>query len=166
MGPSIVRACMVLVGLAVGLGGVGQWEARAGGMMYWTDLGISKIQCVNLDGSGLRDLVATDLRFPRSIAIDEVGNKIYWVDSGTRKIQRAKLDGSGVEDLISNGLSAPGAIALDVTGGKMYWTDSAIDKIQRANLDGSGVEDLVITYSGGPAKGGGQRYGLALATGR
>jgi len=91
---------MVLVGLAVGLDGVGPWEARAGGMMYWTDLGISKIQRVNLDGTDLRDLVATELRLPRSIAIDEAGHKIYWVDSGTRKIQRANLDGSGVEDLI------------------------------------------------------------------
>ena len=100
---AVVRACVGLVGLAVGLGGVGQWEAMAGGTMYWTDLGISKIQRVNLDGTGLRDLVATDLRLPRSIAIDEAGGKIYWMDSGTRKIQRANLDGSGVEDLITKG---------------------------------------------------------------
>jgi len=53
-----------------------------------------------------------------------------------------------------------------VAGGTMYWTDAGTGKIQRAKLDGSGVEDLVITYTGGPAKGGGQRYGLALATGR
>jgi sugar lactone lactonase YvrE len=91
--------------------------------MYWTDLGISKIQRVNLGGTGLRDLVATNLRFPRGIALDEPSGKIYWIDSGTLKIQRA-------------------------------------------NLDGSGVEDLIITYSGGPAKGGGQRYGLALALGQ
>ena len=60
----------------------------------------------------------------------------------------------------------PWGIALDVAGGKMYWTDAGSDKIQRANLDGSGVEDLIITYSSGPVKGGGQRYGLALVPGR
>jgi DNA-binding beta-propeller fold protein YncE len=143
MGHAVVRAWVGLVVFAVGFGGVGPWEAMAGGTMYWTDIGISKIQRVTLEGTDLRDLVATALRLPRSIAIDEAGGKIYWMDSGTRKLQRAKLDGSGVEDLITKGLSAPGAIALDVAGGKIYWTDSAIDKIQRAKLDGSGVEDLV-----------------------
>jgi sugar lactone lactonase YvrE len=91
---------------------------------------------------------------------------MYWTESATSKIQRAKLDGSGVEDLVSQGLKIPWGIALDVVGGMLYWTDAGSNKIQRAKLDGSGVEDLVITYSGGPAKGGGQRYGLALAPGR
>jgi hypothetical protein len=71
-----------------------------------------------------------------------------------------------VEDLGIRGLRIPWGIALDVASGKVYWTDAGSDKIQRANLDGSGVEDLIITYSSGLAKGGGQRYGLALATGR
>jgi hypothetical protein len=54
--------------------------------MYWTDLGISKIQRVNLDGTGLRDLVATNLRFPRGIVLDEPGGKIYWIDRACRRI--------------------------------------------------------------------------------
>jgi hypothetical protein len=84
---------------------------------------------------------------------------------GMELVERGGLASYG-PDSYRKGLSAPGALTLDVANGKMYWTDSAIDKIQRANLDGSGVEDLIITYSGGPAKGGGQRYGLALATRR
>ena len=48
----------------------------------------------------------------------------------------------------------------------MYWTDAGSSKIQRANLDGTSVEDLLITYSSGPMGGGGQRYGIALATTR
>src|ERR671931_505425 len=87
MHPAVVRAFIGLVVLAVGLGGMGQWEAVAGGMLYWTDLGIGKIQRVNLDGTGLRDLIATDLRIPRSIAVDAAGSKIYWMDSGTRKVK-------------------------------------------------------------------------------
>jgi hypothetical protein len=50
--------------------------------------------------------------------------------------------------------------------GKMYWTDAGSSKIQRANLDGTSVEDLLVTYSSGPMGGGGQRYGIALATTR
>jgi DNA-binding beta-propeller fold protein YncE len=106
------------------------------------------------------------LSAPGALTLDVANGKMYWTDSAIDKIQRANLDGSGVEDLISRGLSHPGDIALDVAGGKMYWTDAGSAKVQRANLDGSGVEDLIITYSGGPAKCGGQRYGLALATRR
>ena len=85
MGLSIVRACMVVVGLALGLGGIGQWEAKAGGMMYWTDLGISKIQCVNLDGTGLRDLVVTDLRFPgASRSMKLATRSIGWIAGRVR----------------------------------------------------------------------------------
>ena len=76
MCPAVVRVCIGLMVLPIGLGGVGQWKAMAGEAMYWTDLGISKIQRVNLDGTGLRDLVATELRFPRGIVLDEAGGKI------------------------------------------------------------------------------------------
>jgi low density lipoprotein receptor-related protein 5/6 len=74
--------------------GVGQWAAVAGGRMYWTDLGIGKIQRVNLDGTGLQDLVTTGLRFPRGMAVDDSGGKMYWMDGGTLKVHRANLDGS------------------------------------------------------------------------
>jgi hypothetical protein len=120
---SVERVFVGLAVVAVIVGAVGQWEALAAGKMYWTDLGIDKIQRVNLDGTGL-------------------------------------------EDLITTGLIAPRGIALDVAGGKMYWMDSGTLKIRRANLDGTNVEDLIIIYSSGPMGGGGQRYGIALATAR
>jgi DNA-binding beta-propeller fold protein YncE len=144
MRPVAGRALIGLAVLAMITSGVGQWAAVAGGKMYWTDLGIGKIQRVNLDGTGLQDLVTTGLRFPRGIAVDDSGGKIYWMDGGTLKVHRANLDGSQVEDLVTRGLSAPWGIALDVAGGKMYWTDAGTGKIQRANLDGSRVEDLSI----------------------
>jgi sugar lactone lactonase YvrE len=162
----VERAFVGLAIVAVVIGGVAAWEAWGGGKMYRTDLGIDKIQRVGMDGTGMEDLITTDLIAPRGIAIDMVGGKMYWTDSGTLKIRRANLDGSNTEDLIARGLSAPGGIALDGVGGKMYWTDSATGKIQRANLDGTSVEDLIITYSSGPMSGGGQRYGIALETTR
>jgi hypothetical protein len=120
---SVERVFVGLAVVAVVIGGAGQWEALGDGKMYWTDLGIDKIQRVNLNGTGLEDLVTT-------------------------------------------GLIAPAGIALDVSGGKMYWMDAGSSKIQRANLDGTSVEDLLVTYSSGPMGGGGQRYGIALATTR
>jgi len=108
----------------------------------------------------------TGLHLPGEITLDATKGKMYWADAGTHKIRRANLDGSGLEDLVTRELSTPWALALDVAGGKMYWTDAGTGKIQRANLDGSGVEDLVMTYSSGPAGGGGKRYGLALELGK
>ncbi len=141
---SVERAFVGLAIVAAVIGGVGQREASAGGKMYWTDLGIDKIQRANLDGAGVEDLVTKGLSAPWGIALDVTGRRMYWTDAGTGKIQRAKLDGTGVQDLITTGLTHPGEIALDVSGGKMYWTDSATGKIQWANLDGTGVEDLIM----------------------
>jgi hypothetical protein len=101
MRPAAGRALMGLAVLVMISSGVGQWAAVAGGKMYWTDLGIGKIQRVNLDGTGLQDLVTTGLRFPRGMAVDDSGGKMYWMDGGTLKVHRANLDGSQVEDLVT-----------------------------------------------------------------
>ena len=113
--------------------------------LYWTDFGTDKIQCSNLDGSEVEDLVTTGLRSPLGLALDMANGKLYWTDFGTDKIQRSNLDGSEVEDLVTTGLRSPRGLALDMADGKLYWTDSGTDKIQRSNLDGSEVEDLVTT---------------------
>ena len=116
------------------------------GKIYWTDIGTDKIQCANLDGSDVQDLVTQGLNDLRGIALDVEDGKMYWTNWGEwswapRKIQRANLDGSNVEDLITSTLIAPFSIALDVADGKMYWTNST--SIMRANLDGSNRETLV-----------------------
>ena len=123
-----------------------------GGKIYWTNIGAGKIQCANLDGSEVEDLI-TGLGSLYGVALDVPGGKMYWTNVGVSKIQRANLDGSEVEDLITE-LNEPGDIAVDVVNGKMYWADLGAGKIQRANLDGSEVEDL-ITELGSP-------YGVAL----
>ena len=123
--------------------------------IYWTDSGWSKIQRSNLDGTGVEDLVATNVESiaPLGLALDVAARKMYWASSGVNggpgKIQRANLDGSGAEDLVTTGLDYPVGLALDGSAGKMYWTDYNARRIRRANLDGSGMEDLVTT--GNPA---------------
>ena len=85
----------------------------AGGKMYWTDVGTSKIQRANLDGSGLEDLVTTGVKLPVRIALDLARGKIYWTESSPADfmISRANLDGTGGEFLIT-GLTSPSGIAL------------------------------------------------------
>ena len=112
--------------------------------MYWTDVGSSRIQRANLDGSEVEDLVTTSVILPVGIALDVPGGKMYWTEASPADfmIMRADLDGSNLELLVT-GLTTPSGIALDTTAGKMYWTDIGTGRIQRANLDGTVLEDLV-----------------------
>ena len=136
----------------------------AGGKIYWTNTPWNasvlhskwgdpgKIQCANLNGSNVQDII-TGLDRISGLALDVAGGKIYWTNSKWNdtkgkwdpgEIQWADLDGSNVQDLFT-GLNGPSDIALDVTGGKMYWTfwEDGYTKIQRADLDGSNVQDIV-----------------------
>ena len=118
--------------------------------IYWTDAGTDKIQCANLDGSNVQDLVTRPHRLgdPHGIALDVDGNKIYWADAGTDKIQCANLDGSNVQDLIYiKDVRSPMRITLDVATGKMYWiqTFALSSEIWRANLNGSGQQKILRT---------------------
>ncbi len=113
--------------------------------VYWTDVGAGKIQRADLvAGTGVEDLVTTQVIEPVSLALDLAGGKIYWTEGSQADfmISRANLDGTHVELLVT-GLDSPSGITLDVAGGKIYWTDIGTGKIQRANLDGSSVEDLL-----------------------
>jgi len=114
--------------------------------IYWTDIGSSKIQRLELNsGVGAEDLLTMGQVFsPVDIVLDQTGGKMYWTERSPADfmIQRANLDGTNVELLIT-GLVSPSGITLDPSGGKMYWTDIGTGKIQRANLDGSSVEELL-----------------------
>ena len=111
--------------------------------IYWTDTLSKKIQCANLDGSGVTDLVAIGPSLMFGIALDDIGGKMYWTDSFNDKIQRANLDGSYVEDLITTNLISPYGITVDSVNSKIYWADSTARNIKRANLDGSSVETVI-----------------------
>ena len=130
------------------------------GKMYWTDPEVRKIQCANLDGSGVEDLI-TDLDSPAGIAVDGFRRKIYWTEPNLGKIRRANPDGSGVEDLITD-LNSPLGIGIDVSRGKVYWTSVFDGKVQGANLDGSGVEDYItgLTNPTGIALDGDLNWGM------
>jgi sugar lactone lactonase YvrE len=130
--------------MVVLLNSLGEADALANPKIYWVDSGKDKIQCANLDGSGVTDLVTTSLNQPRGIAIDVANSKMYWTDGAGCKIKCASLDGTEVTTLISTGLDFPDGINLDIANGKMYWASRGGRQIRRANLDGSHVENLVI----------------------
>jgi len=106
----------------------------------------TSVRRVNLDGSGLTDLVTqTDLPglAPYSLELDLASGSIYFADAGTDGIYRSDLDGSNLTALVSSGLFSPDGVALDLVAGHIYWTDTGFDRIQRSNLDGSNVTTLI-----------------------
>lgn len=84
--------------------------------IYWTDIGSSRIQRLDLNaGEGVDDLLTTGQVFtPVGIALDAAGGKMYWTESTLADfmIQRANLDGTNVELLVTH-LVSPSGIALE-----------------------------------------------------
>ena len=115
--------------------------------MYWThwtqisespDRYRTKIQCANLDGTNIENIV-TGLEsnyWDSIIALDVVGGRIYWVYD--RKFWRANLDGTSIEMIFGWELYD---ITIDSVNRKMYLASRG--RIQRANLDGTNIENIV-----------------------
>ena len=104
-----------------------------GGKMYWTNVGAGKIQCANLDGSGVEDLI-TGLGNLYGIALDVPASKMYWTNFDTGAIQQANLNGTDVQDFVL-GLSRPTGIILSVSSEP---TTLAV----REDVNGDGVVDF------------------------
>ena len=93
--------------LATGTASLGVALDVASGNIYWTDYDTKGIRRVNLDGTGVEDLVMGVN--PREIALDLIEGKMYW--AGNQSIQRANLDGTEYQTLVT-GLSKPHGIAV------------------------------------------------------
>jgi sugar lactone lactonase YvrE len=85
----------------------------SGGKMYWTEEG--SIQRVNLDGTGIEELIREEPGLFYGIALDTREGMMYWTDSVGGKIRRAELDGDNPEDVIV-GLFQPSGLAIELGG--------------------------------------------------
>jgi hypothetical protein len=83
--------------------------------IYWTDIGTSKIQRLDLNaGVGTQDLLTMgQVSTPVDVVLEPASGKMYWTEGSPADfmISRANLDGSNVELLIE-GLTSPSGIAL------------------------------------------------------
>jgi len=100
----------------------------AGGKVYWVELGTQKLRRMNLDGTGVEDLVTTGER-PRGLALQLDAGKVWWTKpEGTSTIARANLDGSAVENvLVGVPLSDPWGIAVVAVGSSSLLIDFDTD---------------------------------------
>ena len=113
--------------------------------VFWTDQ-VRGIFNVFLNGSGLQEVVTSQVDHPDGLAVDWLGRNLYWTDTGTDRIEVANLDGTSRKVLISRYLDEPRDITLDPIHGWMYWSDWGVKaKIERAWMDGSHRSVLVDT---------------------
>jgi uncharacterized protein YjbI with pentapeptide repeats len=118
--------------------------------IYWTEK--DTIRRAKLDGTGIMDLVASDLDDPNYLALDIPGNKMYWVDGGfnSDRIKWANLDGSESTDFMT-GLDEPSDLKLGNLNDKIYWLEGGFfpTELRRTNMDGtSSIEDVITEGSG------------------
>jgi len=90
-------------------------------LLYLTEWGAApRILQMNLDGSGRRDLITRDVKWPNGIAVDEPLGRLYWSDAELNTIESAKLDGSDRRIIVED-VHHPFGVA--VFEDKLYWSD-------------------------------------------
>ncbi|XP_033640242.1 uncharacterized protein LOC117300656 [Asterias rubens] len=124
--------------------------------VYWTDFGISSIQRVFLNGTGLEVLVS-NIDEVDGLTLDIENRLMYWTDAGKDLIEKATMDGNNrmvvvsLTDSLGTTEVKPRAIILDTSNSYLFWTDwGTAPKIERANTDGSDRMILVDTGLGWP----------------
>eukprot|EP00931_Biecheleriopsis_adriatica_P116525 TRINITY_DN92160_c0_g1_i1.p1 TRINITY_DN92160_c0_g1~~TRINITY_DN92160_c0_g1_i1.p1 ORF type:complete len:408 (+),score=75.55 TRINITY_DN92160_c0_g1_i1:67-1290(+) len=118
-------------------------DAQAGaGKIFWIDAAAKKIQCANIDGSCVED-VLVGLASPSGLAVDCTRGLLYWSDLGDKKIRCAHLDGTCQEDIVS-GLTTPSGTSLALDATRIYWTDLTLRQVLCAKRDGSSMTPEVF----------------------
>jgi DNA-binding beta-propeller fold protein YncE len=149
----------------------------AAGHIYWTNMGVPKVndgslERADLDGRNRTTIVPQGGTFtPKQIQLEKKSRKLYWCDREGMRVMRANLDGSNIETIVdtSQGDPRPGrdasrwcvGVAVDLDGGKVYWTQKGPDNAGKGRICRAGVElphgqtasdraDIEVLYGGLP----------------
>ncbi len=101
-----------------------------------------KIWVVNLDGTGLKEIVS-GITDPYNISINFEEDKIYWADDDGN-ISRANLDGSALErSFIHIDDGQMRGLAFDVVNKKIYFYEVNNEDLYVADANGSNIKKIV-----------------------
>lgn len=74
-------------------------------MMYWTDWGQRPaIVAAWMDGTHIRPVVNTTIKWPNGLVLDRNASELYWTDGGFDRIEAVKTDGTGRRAVVTAGL--------------------------------------------------------------
>lgn len=85
--------------------------------VYWADAKLDKIEVCNLNGSGRRVVLDTDV--PHIYGFGLIGKHLYWTDWQRRNLQRIHVDSSRSKDIIVELL--PAVMGLKVVDMKLNY---------------------------------------------
>ncbi|XP_071487623.1 low-density lipoprotein receptor-related protein 4-like [Diadema antillarum] len=80
--------------------------------LFWVDAMTERVETCQIDGSGRRELVVSNVLHPYGISY--LDGHIYWTDWDTAAIHRARKDGSRVSDVLGNVNSLMDIKAVDM----------------------------------------------------
>ncbi|XP_072036251.1 uncharacterized protein [Amphiura filiformis] len=114
--------------------------------LFWTDWGTNpKIERANMDGSGRRTLINSDIIHPNGLAIDFQANLLYWCDAVLDRIEESDLNGQS-RIIVATITDEIVPFDIGIYNNDLYWSDwryiRLIKLTNRYNTTGRGV-DLV-----------------------
>lgn len=81
--------------------------------LYWSDITGQTIKSSKLNGSMVKEFIATDAKSAEGLTIDWINRKMYWTDSGLKRVMAADLsNGTHVTTIANTSLSNPRGIAV------------------------------------------------------
>lgn len=81
--------------------------------LYWSDITGQTIKSANLNGSMVKEFIATDAKSAEGLTIDWINRKIYWTDSGLKRVMAADLSNGTQTIVVANSsLNNPRGIAV------------------------------------------------------
>ena len=113
--------------------------------IYWTNWGQAPhIERARLGGTERRALVYNGIKFPKGLALDELGKKLFWADTDDNKhgiIEAVSLDGLDRSVIFYEQGYHP--FCLDVFEDYVYWADWGRNAIMRIKSLGGEAEVII-----------------------
>ena len=102
--------------------------------MFWSRWGKKpRIVRASMDGTGRKNVITTDVKRPKSLAVDYKDSRLFWLDAHKdyRRLESSNLDGKNRKKIISSSLSRPSSITI--YGDRVFWTDRKKLSIESCN---------------------------------
>ncbi|CAL1525893.1 unnamed protein product [Lymnaea stagnalis] len=100
---------------------------------------IDALVSVNLDGTGYKRLITTDIDGLRGLAVHPATQTVFFSNVGNPpKLESSHYDGSNRTVLVRTNISYPQTIAIDYTTNTLYYADTQLGTIVSMDLHGNG----------------------------
>ena len=115
-------------------------------LMFWSDWGNNpKIERASMDGTDRRTVIGSEhVKWPNSVAVDQVLDRLYWIDSGKRYIGSSDLDGKDLRKILFSHTRE--SFGLAVFEGFVYWTQKRGEVFAANKFDGKSRRKITGAY--------------------